>query len=168
LDGVVAKVTSNDWPSNLTLSTTRYFRTDFPKLKPYHCDLVNFSGATTDYNCIAWAASETTDWWWPDDPVIGNGYWPLGVPREETIPAFIAAYETLGYRKCKRGWLERGFEKIAIYADSAGVPTHAARQLENGSWTTKFGPYEDVEHVSLGCLNGPLYGKAVAYMKRRI
>ena len=31
--------------------------------------------------------------------------------------------------------LEPGFEKIALYADNSGKPTHAARQLDNGRWT---------------------------------
>jgi hypothetical protein len=26
------------------------------------------------YNCIAWAAGVTNDWWWPDK--AGQGYWP--------------------------------------------------------------------------------------------
>jgi hypothetical protein len=56
-------------------------------------------------------------------------------------------------------------EKIAIYADG-GTLTHAARQMENGNWATKFGDFEDVEHVTLDCLKGPLYGKVEAYMKR--
>ena len=133
---------------------------------PHQCDLANVSRDTPVYNCIAWAAGDVTDWWWPDDITIGEGYWPEGVPRVESLDAFIAAYGTIGYKRCTSSLFESGFTKIAIYADSDGVPTHAARQLENGSWTTKFGDYEDIEHISLSCIRGPLYGKAVAYLKR--
>ena len=36
------------------------------------------SPATKQYNCIAWAAEESHQWWWPSGP-----YWPDGVPKEE-------------------------------------------------------------------------------------
>jgi hypothetical protein len=44
--------------------------------------------------------------------------------------------------------------------------THAARQLENGNWTTKFGDFEDVEHIDLICLEGPRYGRSIVLMRR--
>jgi hypothetical protein len=63
--------------------------------------------------------------------------------------------------------LENGYEKVAIYTLN-GVPTHAARQLPNGNWTSKLGSEIDIEHNSLDCLNGTVYGKAEIIMKRRI
>ena len=63
-------------------------------------------------------------------------YWPPGVPREETIAAFVRAFEVVGYAQCKNGDQEIGFEKIAIYANRMPwgdiIPTHAARQLADG------------------------------------
>jgi hypothetical protein len=157
-----------DWPPEFTLAAQSFFKTDFPNFKPHHCDSNEVSKFDTLYNCIAWAASDTLNWWWPDDPDIGDGYWPDGVPRELTIPAFLAAFQTVGYKECDDGDLEKGFEKIALYADKSSEPTHAARQLSDGRWTSKFGDYEDVRHINLACLEGPFYGKVVAFMKRGV
>jgi hypothetical protein len=52
------------------------------------------SSAATDYNCIAWAAGVTNEWWWPDP--IGIYSWPAGARREETVVAFVEAFQTLG------------------------------------------------------------------------
>jgi hypothetical protein len=138
---------------------------DFPNLSAADHEIT--SAASRLYNCIAWAAGDTQRWWWPDDPRIGYGYWPPGVVREETLNAFIAAYRTLNYHPCSGPDLEKGFEKIALYVDLIGVPTHAARQLPNGYWTSKLGDFEDIEHKTLDCLNGQLYGSPVIYLRRR-
>ena len=45
---------------------------------------------TIDYNCAAWAAEDNETWWWPDRQ--GTEYWPLGIPREETLEAFIQGF----------------------------------------------------------------------------
>ena len=105
------------------------------------------SPATPEYNCIAWAAGETDRWWWPDPMRLGA--WPPGVPRQETLEAFLQAYETLGYEPCESDTLDPGVEKVAIYVDDAGRPTHAARQLPSRKWTSKLGRAEDIEHDSL-------------------
>ena len=82
----------------------------FPNLGAGGCRVT--SPATRGYNCIAWAAP-------PDD---GGGRTRTvtgpteGVPREETIAAFVAAFATEGYAICEAGDLEADFEKIAIYA----------------------------------------------------
>ncbi len=105
------------------------------------------SPADTIYNCIAWAAGVSNDWWWPDP--MGVSFWPASVRREETIAAFREAFQSLGYVPSADDSLEPGFEKVALYA-LAGAPKHAARQLPNGRWTSKLGELEDVEHL----LNG--------------
>ncbi len=115
------------------------------------------------YNCIAWAAGVSNDWWWPlEDP--SESYWPEGVPRERTIDAFRAAFATRAYQECSNEDLEAGFEKIALFADGP-LPLHAARQLPNGRWTSKLGKGEDIEH-ELRDLEGDFYGKVVLFMKR--
>jgi len=116
------------------------------------------------YNCIAWAADATDDWWWPDP--MGVSYWPTGVRREETVAAFIEAFQSLGYVPAADDGLEVGFEKIALYA-LAGTPKHAARQLPNGRWTSKLGELEDIEH-SLDRLAGTWYGAVVQVLKRPV
>lgn len=122
------------------------------------------SPATIDYNCIAWVADDTEIWWWPD-PQYGY-YWPSGILRTETIETFIEAFKLLGYTKCEDHKYENGFEKIAIFADSNGKPTHAARQLSSGKWTSKLGRAEDIEHHSLEGIEGSDYGSVTIILKR--
>ena len=112
------------------------------------------SPPTLEYNCIGWAAGEDDRWWWPD--AAGVSHWPAGAPREETIPAFAAAFATIGFAPSTNPNLEPDVIKIAIYARS-GIPTHAARQLANGNWTSKLGESEDIEHTLAG-LVGSVYG----------
>ncbi len=101
-------------------------------------------------------------WWWPDQLAVA--YWPPSIPRETTISAFISAYATLGYEPCDSPELEDGLEKIALFV-FGGEPTHAARQLPNGLWTSKLGNEEDIEHV-LTAVEGPVYGQVHLYLKR--
>jgi len=122
------------------------------------------SPATPAYNCIAWAIGADDRWWWPDNQY--NAYWPEGVPREETLEAFIQAYALAGYIPCDTSDHEHGFEKIAIYTDERGKPTHAARQILNGHWTSKLGDGEDIEHDCPENLTGIRYGCPALFMKR--
>ncbi len=137
---------------------------DFPNLLTTGYEIT--SPDTIDYNCIAWAAEDNERWWWPDSQNID--YWPTGVPREVTINAFMQAYQTIGYQVCDRPNLEPGFQKIAIYADSAGKPTHCARQLPNGKWTSKLGQDEDIQHETLEGLTGESYGNVACIMRKVI
>ncbi len=121
------------------------------------------SPQTTSYNCIAWAFGDDTRWYWPD---IGNiYYWPEGIPREEKIEFFIQLFESIGYEQCDDGNLDAGYNKIAIYTDAFGKPTHAARQLESGLWTSKLGQNWDVGHTIFSMSDG-YYGNVAVYMKR--
>jgi hypothetical protein len=117
------------------------------------------------YNCIAWAAGDTTQPWWPDKAEApDSAYWPPGVPRVETLEAFRDAFSMLGYVVCNDDRLEAGHEKIALFA-LLGAPKHAARQLPNGRWTSKLGESEDIEHA-LHDLTGTVYGSVVMVLKR--
>jgi hypothetical protein len=123
------------------------------------------SPATADYNCIAWAAGDTGRKWWP----IGRVYWPKGAPRHEALPAFAAAFATLGYAPCDSTDLEPGYEKVAIFTKS-NAPTHAARQLVSGPhqglWTSKLGDDIDVAH-RLPAVGGTLYGSVAMILRRK-
>jgi len=134
---------------------------DFPNLLPGTFEKT--SDCDISYNCIAWAANDTDNWWWPD---LKDGYWPTGIPRAETLDAFEQAYGTLGYERCDDANLEEGFEKIAIYEDTDG-PQHAARQLPDGRWTSKLGDGIDLAHNTLDALHGDQYGQVKRYLKRR-
>lgn len=121
------------------------------------------SEITFSYNCIAWAASDNTRRWWPDPRYID--YWPEDLERDETIEAFIICFQKLGYTICHTDALEDGYEKVAIYTSDEGEPTHAARQLSTGRWTSKLGDYNDIEH-SLHGLDGEEYGTIQVFLKR--
>ncbi len=119
------------------------------------------------YNCIAWAAGDTKQAWWPDEAdTPDSAYWPPGVPREESLAAFRQAFEALGYVVSDDDRLEAGFEKVALFA-LLGVPKHAARQLPGGRWTSKLGEWEDIEH-GLHDLTGMAYGSVVQVLKRPV
>src|ERR1017187_7002374 len=129
---------------------------NFPDLKSP--DYLVTSPATRRYNCLAWAAGETGRRWEPD--ALGIYYWPPDVPRAVTMEAFIQAYGTLGFNPCFFDTsLVPGTEKIALFGIKQAdlmVPTHAALQLETGRWTSKLGDFEDISHVSVEAVNGPI------------
>jgi hypothetical protein len=121
------------------------------------------SAATWDYNCIAWAVGVTDTWWWP----APGRYWPPDVPREETLDAFVAALATRGFSPCSTAAPENGSEKVALYALGV-VPSHAARQLPSGWWTSKLGPNYDIEHATLEAVAGGAYGEPVVFLTKAI
>lgn len=79
---------------------------------------------------------------------------------------FIEAFVTLGYATTATGDPESDLEKVAIFAFE-GIPTHMARQLPNGSWTSKLGSMEDISHDDINSLCGSDYGEVVAFLQRR-
>jgi hypothetical protein len=137
----------------------RRIATAFPGLKSVGFRVT--SPLEIDYNCVAWAADDTTRCWWPD----ARHYWPPGLPKEDTLDAMERGFELLGYTRCAEANFEPGFEKVAFFADADGRPKHAARQLPNGMWTSKLGGWEDIEHELHG-LSGVHYGRVARLMKR--
>jgi hypothetical protein len=131
----------------------------FPGLKVANWEVTG--DASEEYNCFAWAADDTTKRWEPHS----DWYWPKGVPEELTLEAFIQAYASIGYRTCRSARVEKRYEKIAIYSND-GEPSHAARQLPNGRWTSKLGDHERIEH-DFAALEGDEYGRIVQLMKRK-
>jgi len=140
---------AQDWPTDFPLLGESYKRK---------------SDQTRQYSCIAFAIGDCRNWWWPvDDP---NAHWPANLPFEVTVENFVDAFSQTGYAFCSGTHREKGFQKIAIYADWAGTPTHAARQHWNGQWCSKIGRNVDITHPSPGHLEGDLYGVIVVVMKR--
>jgi hypothetical protein len=120
------------------------------------------SDASTDYNCVAWSAGDTTHWWQP------GVHWPVTVPPNDySVAALAKAFESLGYEPCVDGGLEPGVEKVALYGVSIFY-SHVARQLSTGKWTSKLGAAEDIEHDTPEVLAGGAYGRVVQFMKRLI
>ena len=93
------------------------------------------------YNCIAWAFGDNSRWWWPV-----RGYWPKEGRRELTIDAFVDLLVNRGWEDATDARHEMGFVKFALYA-RGGEPTHAARQLVTGGWTSKLGREIDLSHT---------------------
>ena len=147
--------------------TESYLENDdlFPNLANTQYEITSPSSSST--NCIAYAIGRQGNMW----PEQVNGYsWPTEISDEETIDAFIQLFERENYVQCSDGNFEEGFEKIALYTDSRNIPTHAAKQLANGLWTSKLGKLEDIEHEISG-IEGDRpcdYGNANLFMKRSI
>jgi hypothetical protein len=120
------------------------------------------SRRTRRYNCIAWAAGNDRAWW---DAGPG-GFWPDGVLDDGSVEAAVQLYEHYGYTRTMNSAPEEGVERIAIYGDDLGY-THAARQLPDGTWTSKLGKLQDIEHRALENLFGERYGRAVQFMEKR-
>lgn len=114
------------------------------------------------YNCIAWAAHDSHHFIWPQV----DAEWPFWSPRIVTRQAFIRAFRGLGYRVCYRSHPEFWFDKVVLYED-ASRPKHMARQLRDGTWTSKCGGSEDITHFTLDAIESPgNYGSPEIYMKR--
>jgi len=134
----------------------------FPGLNATNYDIT--SPPTFDYNCIAWAAEDDAKWWQPDP--FNLYFWPGNSPRENTLPAYLHAFAAMGYVQCNNSDLEDGFEKVVIYTGRDGLPTHMARQLESGDWTSKLGPSFDISHTSVNDLQGVQYGTVASILRR--
>lgn len=140
------------------VSPHKWLPNAFPGLSREPCAIT--SPKSGSYNCIAWAAGDSRRWWWPHDY-----YWPEGCSREETISAFIQAFDTLGYSPTDNGGLVDGVEKVALYAIE-DTPTHAALQLDNGWWTSKLGTGVDICHTLTGLEASSLYGNVSLFLER--
>jgi hypothetical protein len=131
---------------------------DFPRLTRQNHRVT--SPASIEYNCIAWAAGDTENWWQP------GAFWPVESDTPEYgIEALAAAFRAPGFEPCDDDGPEQGFEKVALYGNNL-LYTHAARQLPGGRWTSKLGKAEDIEHDTPDVVAGGLYGEVVAIMRR--
>jgi hypothetical protein len=134
----------------------------FPNLTPTNHRIIG--PASARFYCIAWACGDTQRWWQPGP----NAYWPI--PRDPalywTLDNLIAALTTVGFVVCADGLPEPGFERVVLYASSASEYTHVARQLPFGTWTSKLGKWELIEHDTPECVAGGVYGEIVGFMKR--
>jgi hypothetical protein len=138
----------------------------FPGLR--QCAFRVSSPPTHQYNCIALAVGDETRWWWPEELAANVAvHWPAGAPRVETVPAFVAAFATLGFVPCEDEGFEEGFERVALFALADGTPTHAARQVSAEWWVSKLGRLEDILHP-LHALSGAEYGTVVQILKRPV
>ena len=126
------------------MSDKNQIEASFPLLKNISLSLTSPSDGR--YNCLAWAAGDDKTWWQPDP--MSMYYWPDEAPRQNTLDSWVKAFQSLCFDPCPDADVQAGVEKVSIYAAYAAksVPTHAARQLPSGIWTSKLGRREDVTH----------------------
>lgn len=138
---------------------------DFPRLKATGA-YEQRSLPDGKYNCIAFAAGETDRWWWPGHRA--GDYWPPDSPREETLTAFVSAFESIGYSVCSDGRAETGHQKVVLY-EKGGKPTHAARQEPvTAMWLSKLGMSYDIAHRNAEDVGGKCYGEPILYLRKAI
>jgi hypothetical protein len=142
-------------------------RADFPALLTFK----RTSDDTWRYNCHAWAADDDTRWWEPSPPGQRPPpgiriFWPGGVDTAPSVSNYMAAFATKGFQPTATASHDIGVEKIALYANQAGIALHTARQLPSGRWTSKLGAEIDIEHETPDLLEGPKYGRVVTFMAR--
>lgn len=120
------------------------------------------SNIDPEYNCAAFAADETEEWW---DPYNPDGVWPNDIDRDIEIRCFLELFERQGFTVCADSSLEAGYEKVVFYTDG-GEFRHVARQLPDGRWKSKLGELEDIEHDTLDALICQNYGNPTHFMRR--
>lgn len=128
-------------------------RRDFPHLgKRFEV----LGPATRRYNCIAWSLNVTDKWVWP-----GN-----------RVSDFDRLNGQHGYhRSAGLDFRRHAFQdKIVLYGKkhSGGVEaTHQARQLADGSWSSKLGALPLIRHLKPEDIDGAVYGLPEAVYVRQ-
>ena len=130
----------------------------FPRLASEGYEVT--SEPTDEYNCIAYAAGDTTAWW----SHLPAYRWP-NANRTPSINSLIELFQRLGFEFCDDAHDEAGLEKIVLYA-KGDYWTHAAVQLPGGAWSSKLGPDEDIRHNTPESLCGEAYGQVNCIMRR--
>jgi hypothetical protein len=123
-----------------------------------------------DYNCIAHAFLDDQKPWWPTGlPVAGfdryGYYWPIASDNRSHMRAFLDWFSHDGWTETKSDKFAPHMLRVALYAKAA-QPTHAARQIGQGVWTSKLGQGLDLSH-KLEELNGPNYGAPIALFEKK-
>lgn len=118
----------------------------------------------SSYNCVAWAVGDTSHFWY--DVKVRGYYWPPGAGSADTLEGWKRVFIIHGYSETDSASLEPGLEKVAIFVNADGAPSHVARQTGTGAWTSKLGKSHDIEHTSLESLEGDEYGEVKVVMQR--
>jgi hypothetical protein len=82
------------------------------------------------------------------------------------MQAFEAWFAADGWEETGNDQIQDGYEKIALFV-LGDQPTHAARLLPTGVWTSKLGQDIDLSHA-LGDLDGPKYGAVVKIYRKPV
>ena len=144
-----------------TPSWADLFINEFPNLYGEGFEVV--ARPSERYNCIAYAAGDVTEWWWPD----GINYWPSWATLDTKMESLVEALAGLGYEQCNDSTSEDGYEKVALY-EVQGEFQHAAIQMPNGRWRSKMGQGPVIEHRNPESLSGGMYGNPMTYMRKAL
>jgi hypothetical protein len=127
---------------------------------------------TPNYNCIAWACKYNERWIQP--PYLGKPkldcvvWWPPEVPEGLEPECLKKLFEYHGYVECEGSEHEDGYKKVALYFNKhKNEWTHAARELNNGFWTSKLGSYNDIQHGTPETIENEDYGRVYCFMKKK-
>jgi hypothetical protein len=136
-------------PERLPKSTEQLF--------PNLIDYVVTSPKDASYNCIAFAAGDTSRKWDPSMLPEPGYYWPPGALQDDNddIDALKRAFAQIGFKECDSGDLEPGYQKVALYAVSEDDWRHAAIQEPTGEWSSKLGNSYDIRHKAANALRAP-------------
>ena len=137
------------------------FINEFPNLHGEGFEIVD--QPSQRYNCIGYAASDATRWWWPD----GINYWPPWATLDTKMESLMEALAGLGYEQCDDSDPEDGYQKVALY-EVQGEFQHAAVQMPNGHWRSKMGRGPAIEHRNPESLSSGIYGNPTTYMRRAL
>ena len=91
--------------------------------------------------------------------------WSNDIEISEETDTFLKFFQTKGYQVCTDN-NEPECDAIALY-ELDGKVTHAARRLRNGLWTSKLGPWHDIQHSTPYSLEGDIYGKVKYILKKK-
>lgn len=124
-----------------------------------------------NYNCLAWACHYNDRWMQPPSitppPLDSVVYWPEDAKQGMEIECLIDAFRTKGYELCDSWEYEDKYQKVALYVKKDSKTwTHAARELQNGFWTSKLGQGYDIQHGTPFTIEGDSYGEVYCIMKR--
>jgi hypothetical protein len=101
--------------------------------------------------------------------LLSGYYWLPGVEREWSMSAIRKLFEKVGYKQeSDNTSLEQGYEKVAFFLEIDGSPSHFAKQLPDGRWSSKLGSAHDIAHNTLEDLEGEdAYGTRGLILKRK-
>ena len=133
----------------------------FPRLSDEGFEVVD--EPSDRYNCIAYAAGDTSEWWDHDE----DNYWPASATRSDCIESLKEVFAVLGFEQCEDSRVEIGYQKVALYEEH-GEWQHAAIQTTTGRWRSKMGKGPVMEHLSPESLSGGMYGSPTIYMRRTL
>ena len=131
----------------------------FPNLSGEDFEIVD--QPSDSYNCIAYAADDTSQRWDPNT----DDYWPPWAPKNDRIESLKQVFAGLGYEECEDNRIEDGYQKVALYEEH-GKAKHAAVHMPNGRWRSKLGYGPVIEHRSPESLSGGMYGEATTIMRK--